>query len=196
MPHRYPAKKQSVSAGYSKRYLAKTMPRTPTYVGLKPSCPRASIAARGSSKKHNTKPEVLLRSALRKRGLRYHKNRRELPGAPDIVFDNARLVVFADGDFWHGKNWTQRKAKLRRGHNSDYWVSKIERNMDRDLGWNRKLRAAGWAVLRLWESDICNNIDAVVNRIEMAIARRMITLFCTREKLTENCSSRVLRHRH
>jgi DNA mismatch endonuclease (patch repair protein) len=100
---------------------------------------------------------------------------------PDIVFDNARLVVFADGDFWHGKNWRERKAKLRRGHNSDYWVSKIERNMARDLDWNRKLRAAGWAVLRLWESDIRNNIDAVVNQVEMGIARRRITVTCTSE---------------
>jgi DNA mismatch endonuclease, patch repair protein len=147
------------------------MMRTPSYAGLHPSSVRASIAARASSKKHNTKPEILLRAALRKRGLRYRKNKNDLPGAPDIVFENAQLIVFVDGDFWHGKNWRKRKEMLRRGHNSDYWINKIERNISRDLGWNRKLRADGWTVLRIWESDIRNNVDAVVNRVEMALTQ-------------------------
>jgi DNA mismatch endonuclease (patch repair protein) len=158
------------------------MARTPSYLGFHPRSVRASIAARASSKKYNSKPEILLRAALWKRGLRYRKNRYDLPGVPDIVFANARLVVFVDGDFWHGKSWRQRKAKLRRGHNADYWVSKIERNMSRDLDWNRKLRAAGWAVLRLWESDIHDNIDSVVNRVEMALFQRSVTISRTREK--------------
>lgn len=172
------------------------MVRAPSYAGLQPSSLRASIAARGSSKKHDTKPEILLRSALWKRGLHYRKNKADLIGKPDIVFENMRLVVFVDGDFWHGRNWRRRKAKLRGGHNSDYWINKIERNMRRDLDWNLKLRAAGWAVLRLWESDIHGNIDAVVDRIEMALVQRRTMISCTREKPTGNCLSGVPRHRY
>jgi DNA mismatch endonuclease (patch repair protein) len=170
------------------------MVRTPSYLGLQPRSVRASIAARASSKKRNTKPEILLRAALWRRGLRYRKNRCDLPGVPDVVFENARLIVFVDGDFWHGKNWRERKAKLRRGHNADYWINKIERNMSRDLDWNRKLRAAGWAVLRVWESDIYKNIGAVVDRVEMAVAQHNTMISCTREKPNENCSLRVPRH--
>ena len=170
--------------------------RTPNYAGLHPSSVRASSAARASSKKSDTKPEILLRVALQEKGLRFYRNRCELPGVPDLVFWSAKLVVFVDGDFWHGKSWSKRKAKLRRGHNSEYWINKIERNMSRDLAWNRKLRAAGWAVLRIWESDIHKNIESVLSRIEIVLAQRGIMTSCTREKPSENCSLRVPRHRH
>jgi DNA mismatch endonuclease, patch repair protein len=83
------------------------------------------------------------------RGFRYRKNRTGLPGAPDIVFPGARLIVFVDGDFWHGKNWKTRKAKLAQGHNANYWIRKIERNVARDREQSRELRASGWLVLRV-----------------------------------------------
>jgi DNA mismatch endonuclease, patch repair protein len=148
------------------------MLRTPSYAGLHPSSLRASIAARGSSRKTNTTPEQLLRAALWKEGLRYRTNKRDLPGVPDIVFVRHRLVVFVDGDFWHGKSWNKRKIMLRRGHNSDYWLAKIKGNMRRDFDRNRKLRAAGWTVLRIWESEIRRNINKVVNRIESIVGAR------------------------
>src|SRR5947208_8487763 len=105
------------------------MARAPRYEGLTPRSARASAAARGSSLKANTKPEVLLRRALWRHGFRYRTNRSDLLGKPDIVFLGPRVVVFVDGDFWHGKNWIARKAKLAQGHNADYWISKIERNV-------------------------------------------------------------------
>ena len=149
----------------------------PSYAGLHPSSLRASIAARGSSRKTNTTPELLLRRALWKEGLRYRKNKRDLVGIPDIVFSVARLVVFVDGDFWHGNNWKQRKIKLSKGHNSTYWVSKVERNIIRDREQNRKLRASGWTVLRVWESDIQGNIAKVVDRVKVALVQRRTTIF-------------------
>lgn len=148
------------------------MARAPRYHGFTPSSARASEAARGASRKADTKPELLLRRALWRKGFRYRKNRADLPGAPDIVFPGARVIVFVDGDFWHGRDWKTRKAKLRQGHNAEYWIAKIERNAVRDRKLTRKLRASEWTVLRVWESDISVNIDRVVRRVSLALRQR------------------------
>ena len=148
------------------------MASTPRYHTLKPSSAWASAAARGSSRKADTKPELLLRRALWREGFRYRKNRIDLPGAPDIVFPGARLIVFVDGDFWHGKNWKTRKAKLAQGHNANYWIRKIERNAARDRELSRELRASGWVVLRVWESEVHSNVGEVVLRVETALRQR------------------------
>jgi DNA mismatch endonuclease (patch repair protein) len=145
------------------------MASTPRYHTLKPSSARASAAARGSSRKADTKPEILLRRALWREGFRYRKNRTDLPGAPDIVFPGARVIVFVDGDFWHGKDWETRKAKLAQGHNANYWIRKIERNVARDREQSRELWASGWLVLRVWESEVHSNVGEVVRRIESAL---------------------------
>jgi DNA mismatch endonuclease, patch repair protein len=148
------------------------MASTPRYHTLKPSSARASAAARGSSRKADTKPELLLRRALWKGGFRYRENRTDLPGAPDIVFPGPRVLVFVDGDFWHGKNWNTRKAKLAQGHNANYWIRKIERNVARDREQSCELRAAGWLVLRVWESEVHSNVGEVARRIESALRQR------------------------
>jgi DNA mismatch endonuclease (patch repair protein) len=108
---------------------------------------------------------VKLRSALWRAGVRFRKNVASLPGKPDIVFPTHRLVVFCDGDFWHGKDWKERLPKLASGTNSAYWVAKIERNMERDREHTRRLGEAGWRVLRVWESEIHRQTDAVLERI-------------------------------
>ena len=110
---------------------------------------RASRAARGSSRKTDTTPEVRLRRALWKQGLRYLKNVADLPDRPDIVFSRQKLAVFVDGDYWHGNNWSWRKAKLANGHNAEYWIAKIERNRDRDSEVNDVLQRMGWTVVRV-----------------------------------------------
>lgn len=145
------------------------MRQTPSYIGLQPASRRASVAARGSSKKHSTRPEILLRSALWNKGLRYRKNKADLPGIPDIVFVSVRVVIFVDGDFWHGKDWSIRKIRLARGHNPDYWLRKIARNIRRDRERNKLLHDAGWTVVRVWESDVRGNIDRVVKQIAALI---------------------------
>src|SRR5690606_11852521 len=99
-----------------------------------------------------TKPERILRSLLWKRGLRFRKNYSALPGRPDIVFTRARVVVFCDGDFWHGKNWAERRPRLAVGANASYWTRKIEANMIRDQQRTQALASEGWEVLRFWES--------------------------------------------
>jgi DNA mismatch endonuclease (patch repair protein) len=99
-----------------------------------------------------------------------------LPGKPDIVFARARLVVFCDGDFWHGRRSRERLAKLSRGSNAPYWTAKIASNVARDRRNTRLLRAAGWTVIRLWETDILRDVlretEKVVARWQEAVGQR------------------------
>jgi DNA mismatch endonuclease (patch repair protein) len=143
---------------------------SPSFTMLSPASERASAAARGSSKKTNNKPELLLRRALWKSGLRYRTNFEGLPGKPDIAFKRHRVAVFCDGDFWHGRDWTERKARLSHGNNAVYWLRKIERNMERDIEVERSLSALGWTTLRFWESDIRRDLDSVVEKIQGVLA--------------------------
>jgi DNA mismatch endonuclease, patch repair protein len=87
------------------------------------------------------------------RGIRYRIDVRDLPGKPDIVLRKQRIAIFCDGDFWHGRDLDERLRRLEAGHNSAYWVAKIRRNVERDRANDASLRAAGWMVLRFWESE-------------------------------------------
>lgn len=143
---------------------------TASYKGLKPATERATKAAKGASKQTNTKPELQLRQALRARGLRYRIDVRDLPGKPDIVFTKARVAVFCDGDFWHGRNLNDRLTKLEAGHNAPYWVAKITGNVARDQRHNEELKQAGWTVLRYWETDISKYTSQIASEIEAAVS--------------------------
>jgi len=143
---------------------------SPSYVGLTPASPRAQAAARGASRKIDTRPERLLGRALWGQGLRYRKNVAGLPGRPDLVFSRARVAVFCDGDFWHGRDWDARRAILARGANASYWVAKIGRNVERDREHERTLRDEGWTVLRFWEGDIRLDTAGIAERVRMAVA--------------------------
>jgi len=125
----------------------------PRFEGFAPSSTRASATAR-AIRRRDTKPELALRRALFQLGLRYRVHPAGLPGQPDIVFRRQRIVVFVDGDFWHGRHWRARRAKLARGSNAAYWTAKIARNVARDREQEAALRIAGWRVLRFWEQDI------------------------------------------
>ena len=145
--------------------------RAPSYKGLEPASPAASAAARGSSRKADTRCEVRVRSLLWRAGARFRKNVKTLPGKPDIVFPGPRLAVFCDGDFWHGKDWDERRRRLAKGTNAPYWIAKIERNRERDRHNTRRLESAGWTVLRFWESEIHGDPAAVAEEILGALAR-------------------------
>lgn len=116
-----------------------------------------------------TKPEIMLRKALWHENLRYRVNYNALPGKPDIVFTKAKVVVFCDGDFWHGHNWAIRgRADLQEelaGY-SEYWRNKILRNIERDDENNKSLKALGWTVLRIWESDIKSDLEGCIQLIK------------------------------
>ena len=124
---------------------------------------------RGNRSK-DTEPETLLRTELRSRGLRYRTHASGLPGRPDLVFPAARVVVFCDGDFWHGRNWRRLKQQLEHRFNAEYWVAKIDRNRKRDRSQVAMLRQLGWHVLRYWEGDIRRSPQAVADRLQETLA--------------------------
>ncbi|MFV2008768.1 very short patch repair endonuclease [Micromonospora sp. LOL_027] len=96
-----------------------------------------------------TKPEMLLRRELHRRGLRFRVNLADLPGRPDIVFSRVRLAIFVDGCFWHMCPAHSTMPK----NNADWWKAKLERNVERDREKDRLLLTMGWNVLHIWEHE-------------------------------------------
>jgi DNA mismatch endonuclease (patch repair protein) len=111
-------------------------------------------------KGRDTGPERAVADALRQRGLQWDAHAKELPGRPDIVFRSARLAIFIDGDFWHGWHFPAWRNKL-----SEAWEAKLEANIIRDMRNRRRLRRLGWAVLRLWEHQIEQDLDSCIVQI-------------------------------
>ncbi len=97
---------------------------------------------------------------LRARGLRFKRHVRTLPGSPDLVFPEQKLAVFVDGDFWHGYRLPAWEHKL-----SPFWRDKLHTNRARDRRNFRRLRLAGWLVVRLWQHDVERRLVPSVERI-------------------------------
>ena len=118
-------------------------------------------------KNKDSQIEVLLRKELWRRGLRYQKNSKKVFGKPDIVFLGKKIAVFCDSEFWHGYDWEnkQKEIKTRR----EFWIPKIERNMQRDIEVTKLLESEGWMVLRCWGNEIKNNLKECVDRIEKIV---------------------------
>jgi DNA mismatch endonuclease (patch repair protein) len=169
----------------------RTLRTTPSYLGLQPASKRSSAAARGSSSKTNSRCELILRRELHRRGLRYRLHASGLPGRPDIVFPQRRVVVFCDGDFWHGRDLEAREARLAAGHNAPYWIAKIRRNVERDKQQTRSLEMEGWAVIRFWETDILRALNSCAEQVVATVAERSA---CRRE-VTKQASARSNRAR-
>ena len=97
-------------------------------------------------KSKDTSIEIALRKALWNQGIRYRKNYKALPGKPDIAITKYKIAVFCDSDYWHGYDWENRSQRIK--SNRDYWIPKIERNMQRDREVTELLEKQGWVVLR------------------------------------------------
>lgn len=126
-------------------------------------------------KSKNTRLELILRKALWAKGIRYRKNYKLLPGNPDIAITKYKIVVFVDGEFWHGKDWNSKKMRIQ--NNRDYWVPKIERNIKRDIEINRLLQVMGWRVLRFWGCDIGKNVDLCAEEIRDTVFQVKLDVF-------------------
>lgn len=110
-----------------------------------------------------SKAEIALAKELWKRGFRYRKNYRKLPGSPDIAILKYRIAVFVDGEFWHGKDWDKKKNQLK--SNREYWKEKIEENIARDKRNDSLLTEIGWMPIHFWEKEVNKSLQACVDRI-------------------------------
>ena len=127
-----------------------------------------------SNKSKGTKPELVLAKAMWALGLRYRKNSGSIFGKPDFSFKKYKVAVFVDGEFWHGKDWEQRKAEIK--DNREFWIAKIERNIRRDMEVTGRLKAEGWTVLRFWSNDVVKNAGCHAEKVKEIIQARRIDL--------------------
>ena len=121
-------------------------------------------------KNKDSQIELLLRRELWNRGLRYRKNVNRIYGKPDIAFIGKKIAVFVDSEFWHGFNWETKKNEIK--SNREFWIKKIERNIERDTEVNGYLSRAGWIVLRFWGNDIKKDVSACADQIEAVFKER------------------------
>jgi DNA mismatch endonuclease, patch repair protein len=139
--------------------------------------PAVTSRIMSSIRSNGNQVETGLRRALHARGLRFRKNLVSLPGKPDIVFLRERVVIFVDGDYWHGRKYLQRGLPALRAMfstpNKEYWINKIRRNVQRDRAVNRRLARLGWHVVRRWESDLRHDVNRGADEImEIVLGRR------------------------
>ena len=118
-------------------------------------------------KNKDSQIELLLRKELWSRGLRYRKNVNRIYGKPDIVFIGKKVAVFCDSEFWHGYNWEERKKDFK--SHQEFWIPKIERNMERDAEVTARLESEGWTVIRFWGNEIKKNTAQCADIIEKAV---------------------------
>ncbi len=114
--------------------------------------------------------ELMLRKELWTRGLRYRKNYTKIIGKPDIVFIGKKVAVFCDSEFWHGYDWEHKKEEIK--SNRDFWITKIERNIQRDIEVTQTLTDDGWLVLRFWGNEIKKQLSDCADKIEKAVNSR------------------------
>lgn len=117
----------------------------------------------GKIRGKNTKPELAFRKALYKAGYRYRIDYKKLIGKPDIVLKKYKTVIFIDGEYWHGYNWEERKQKIKT--NREFWIPKIERNIQRDQEVNQALKNQGYTVFRFWERSIKKDLEHCLAKV-------------------------------
>lgn len=141
--------------------------------------PRDEIARNMSAiRSVANKTEVALGRRLHALGFRYRKYG-QIYGKPDLVFPTERVAVFVDGDYWHGRLLVERgrralQAALRRLNPTarQYWMTKFTRRVERDMEVTSALRAEGWRVIRVWESDVKRDLTGAALRVGRAVLQR------------------------
>lgn len=121
-------------------------------------------------KNKGSKIETMLQKELWSRGLRYRKNAKQVTGKPDIVFIGKKVAVFCDSEFWHGYDWENRKHDFK--SNQEFWIPKIERNMERDKEVNEILESEGWTIIRFWGKEIKKDVKACADIVEEALGKK------------------------
>ena len=129
-----------------------------------PKSKKESVAkSMRSNKRSDTGPEILLRKALWKEGLRgYRKNFKKMPGSPDICFVSQKLAIFINGCFWH--RCPKCDLPIPKS-NTEFWTAKFERNIERDKKKIKRLKREGWSTLIVWECEIKKNLGIVLKKM-------------------------------
>ena len=118
-------------------------------------------------KSKGSKIEILLGKELWKNGLRYRKNDKSVFGKPDFVFKGLKIAVFCDSEFWHGKDWETRRNDIK--SNKEFWIKKIERNIQRDIQVNHYLTENNWKVIRFWGKEIEKNAHLCMEKVKKEV---------------------------
>lgn len=108
--------------------------------------------------------EKILRIELWHRGMRYRKNVKDIFGKPDIVFIKKKIAIFCDSEFWHGYDWENKNKEIK--SRREFWIPKIERNIQRDKEVTKTLEEQGWVVLRFWGKEIKKETAKCVSAVE------------------------------
>ena len=119
----------------------------------------------------NTGPEVKLRKMLFVEGIRGYRIHYKLPGKPDIVFTKKKIAIFIDGCFWHKCPVCFQEPETRK----EFWMKKIQSNIDRDKKVNEQLKDEGWTVMRFWEHDVRKNPESIVKKIAEILEKLLET---------------------
>lgn len=123
-------------------------------------------------KSRNTKIEQILGRAMWAKGYRYRKNDPLIIGRPDFTFRKMKVAIFCDSEFFHGKDWSIKKFSIKT--NTNFWIRKIEKNIERDKIVNNTLLENGWYVLRFWGDDIKKNPELCVRRVTDILEERKL----------------------
>jgi len=137
------------------------VPRFSEANGYYTTSKRSAIMAKIKGK--DSKPEVLLRRALWRAGVRFRVNVKSITGKPDIAIKKYKVAIFVDGEFWHGYDWEEKRKKIK--SNKAFWLAKIERNMQRDREVNATLEEEGFRVFRFWQKEVQQNLGQCLNKI-------------------------------
>jgi len=137
----------------------------PVSLGSPPIASNKSVSkSMKSNKSKNTNPEILLRKRLWASGVKgYRLNWKNAPGRPDICFPGRKIAIFVNGCFWHRCPICNLPLPKT---NTEFWKNKFIRNVERDKLKTQRLKNDGWKVLVVWECDIKNNLDQVVDNIK------------------------------
>ncbi|WOC16172.1 very short patch repair endonuclease [Pseudochrobactrum sp. MP213Fo] len=121
----------------------------------------------------NTRPEIIVRRLLHRLGYRFRLHYKELPGKPDIVLPKWRTVIFVNGCYWHGHTdcYLFRPPKT----NPEFWASKIESNIARDIRNYAVLQEAGWKVLIIWECAVSKKLSLPEEQLELFIKEALVS---------------------
>ena len=137
-----------------------------------------AVIARNMSaiRSRGNRTETALRKLIHRMGYRYRKYAKHLPGKPDFVFPAEKVAVFVDGDYWHGRLLREKGVEAVRERmktsNKTYWIDKFRRNTRRDTQVTNALEREGWAVVRLWESDVKRDLDAAAREVVAVVMVR------------------------